>query len=439
MANTHPHHPIVLFDDSDGRGDGSDGAPLLSPLTDLRSVFDVRTGALTTLERLIRVLGDGSSVRLRVPDRLAVLTRERHPERSVNAHGGTGGLDAASRVLLINGRCPLIAGALLTEWSGLALGRAHRSADGAVVAAMVDAHTASAFLTTGRLPDLVSADLQTTPSPRLLTRPWHVRTFRDAALSIDLALLAEAIHSGRIPEHATTFGSHPVRVHATATLLPGVVIDASAGAVIIDEHATVRPGAIIAGPCYVGSHATVMDRAVIRPQTAIGPHCKVGGEVGGTIFQGLANKAHDGYLGDSYVGEWVNLGANTTNSNLLNTYGEIVSRPLRAARGPAGSNERTGETFLGCVLGDHVKTAIGTRIMTGSVVGTGTMFAAGQPLTGTVPGFRWVTDATPLSATSAGADYRLEKMLDVARAAMARRRIAPTEAYVEALRSLTTS
>jgi hypothetical protein len=139
--------------------------------------------------------------------------------------------------------------------------------------------------------------------------------------------------------------------------------------------------------------------------------CKVGGEITGVIFQGHTNKAHEGFLGDSYIGKWVNLGAGTTNSNLLNTYGPVVV-----------DRQRTGETFMGCVLGDHVRTAIGTRIMTGAVVGTGTMWAASKPITGRTAPMRWVTDAGEKP-------YRPEKFLEVAIAAMARRdaRTTPAE------------
>jgi UDP-N-acetylglucosamine diphosphorylase / glucose-1-phosphate thymidylyltransferase / UDP-N-acetylgalactosamine diphosphorylase / glucosamine-1-phosphate N-acetyltransferase / galactosamine-1-phosphate N-acetyltransferase len=177
----------------------------------------------------------------------------------------------------------------------------------------------------------------------------------------------------------------------------------------------------------------VLERSLVKSNTALGPWCKVAGEVGGTIFQGFANKAHDGHLGDSYIGEWVNLGAGTTNSNLLNTYGEVVAK-----QSPRGSNERTGETFLGCVLGDHVKTAICTRIMTGAIVHTGTMWAATAAISGCVPGFSWVTDSSP-PPSGAGEQwkpFRFDKFMEVARAAMGRRKIVPSEATVAALLAL---
>jgi hypothetical protein len=155
--------------------------------------------------------------------------------------------------------------------------------------------------------------------------------------------------------------------------------------------------------------------------------CKVAGEVGGTIFQGLANKSHDGHLGDSWVGSWANLGAGTTNSNLLNTYDQVI-----AQHAPNATRTRTGLQFLGAIIGDHVKTAIMTRIMTGSVFGTGSMLAALTPPT-TVGRFERVTDGAGQVNRQ---PYRFEKFMEVARAAMARRKVTPSAAYTARLREL---
>jgi UDP-N-acetylglucosamine diphosphorylase/glucosamine-1-phosphate N-acetyltransferase len=209
-----------------------------------------------------------------------------------------------------------------------------------------------------------------------------------------------------------------------ALVYPGVTFDLEQGAVVVAEGATIRPGAIIHGPASIGAHSTVLDRALVKGFTAIGPYCKVAGEIGGTIIQGYSNKAHDGHLGDSWLGEWVNLGAGTTNSNLLNTYGEVFAKAA-----PDASNERTGLQFLGCILGDHVKTAICTRIMTGAIVGTGTMWAATAPVSGSIPAFSWVTDAGTKG-------YRFEKFMEVARAAMGRRKIDPSTDYARQLEDL---
>jgi hypothetical protein len=149
----------------------------------------------------------------------------------------------------------------------------------------------------------------------------------------------------------------------------------------------------------------------------------VAGEVGGTIFQGYANKAHDGHLGDSWIGEWANFGAGTTNSNLLNTYGEVIAQ---ASNGD--QRVRTGLKFLGCIVGDHVKFAILTRIMTGSVFGTGSMIAKADAPT-CVGRFEWITEERRQP-------YRWEKFAEVAEAAMARRTVKMSAAYAKRLKGL---
>lgn len=388
----------LVFDDGLGR---------LAPLTDLRPAFDVRTGAFTMLERARAVLGPDAA--LAVPGEVAPLARRRHG-LPVNPP-----LAGADPILILNGRAPLAVelAAHLTPGTVLV-----ERATGHVLAGLVPAERATAVITGD------TAGLQAVPVDGLnaMTRPWHVRSLRDRSLAFDLALLARPGHP--MPTNLTVVGPHPVSVHPSARVLPGVVFDAEHGPVAVAEHAVIRPGAVVIGPASIGPHATIMDRAVIRPGTAVGPSCKVGGEVGGSVFQGYANKAHDGYLGDSWIGEWVNLGAGTTTSNLLNTYGEVKACPA-----PGEPPEPTGETFLGATIGDHAKTAIGTRVMTGAVIGTGAMFAASMPLAGNVPSFSWITDA----GTTA---WRPDRFFQTARAMMARRGVEPTDEYVERVRSL---
>lgn len=394
----------IIFDD--GRG-------TLAPLTDLRPAFAIRTGAMTTFDRLRLLLGLDVAALL-VPAPLAPLTREQHPGLPVNTLDGLAG-----DILLVNGRCPLPYKEIASLQTGEAI---VEGGTGDLVAVATTAES---------VPDLLAGKpLQSRQiefaSPALLSRPWHVRTFRDPALHADLAVLS-AGHEGEQPptmRQVTVITGAALRVHPTARIYPGVVLDCEAGPIVIDEFATVRPGAIICGPAYIGPHATILDRAIIRGHTAIGPWCKVAGEVGGTIFQGYSNKAHDGYLGDSWIGEWSNLGAGTTNSNLLNTYGEIIARAT-----PDGSNERTGQQFLGCIVGDHCKFAICTRIMTGSVVHSGTMWAATAPVKGCVAPFSWATD-------EGVKNFRLDKFTEIARSVMGRRKVAPSEAYLTRLGEL---
>ncbi len=406
-----PHLPIALVHDSKG---------LLAPLTDLRASFDVRTGALTLRERVVPAC-------VFVPPELEGITREVLP----TIHGGRAPAPNATlvneapgglgEVLVVNGRCPLppvdspppLGHALVDEEAGdLILARV----PGRDVARVAGG-------------DLAGLTLSPLAGRHLITRPWHVRAFRDACMAHDLKhLCAHADNSPRHLAGVSLVGWGPLTNQGT--ICAGVVLDLTHGSIAILEHAVVRPGAVLIGPCCVGPHSTVLERATIRQHTAIGPWCKVNGEVGGTIFQGYANKAHDGYLGDSWVGEWVNLGAGTTNSNLLNTYGEIVSRAT-----PEGKNERTGETFLGAVIGDHVKTAICTRIMTGSVLHTGSMFATTAPVSGCVGAFTWATD-DPDTGRPGHRPYRLDKFGEVMRAAMARRKAEPSQAYLRRLAEL---
>jgi UDP-N-acetylglucosamine diphosphorylase/glucosamine-1-phosphate N-acetyltransferase len=283
-----------------------------------------------------------------------------------------------------------------------------------------------AFIERRELPDDVRRVERA--EPPLATAPWDVFSSAGARLAGDLALAVEAgilaedswmrLHGG------TVVGDHPVRIHRTAVIDPGVVLDAREGPVVVGDGAHLGVHAVLHGQVAVMTGTRVADHATLKRNTVIGPRCRVGGEVGATVFQGYANKSHDGHLGDSWVGSWVNLGAATVNSNLLNTYGEV---PMRLE--PDGPRLRSGRQFLGCVLGDHVKTAIGTRIMTGTAIGTGAMIATSTPPPTTVGRFAWLTDAGDRR-------YRLEKFIELARKVMGRRDAALGPAEEARLRAL---
>ncbi len=415
--------PLILFDDD---------SPWLAPLNDLRAAFQVRTGALTTLERW-RLLAGSQGLELagvRPSTRLGTLTLEAPGVKA--APGADAG--ASDEVVFVNGRCVLPPAGLAGLGAGSAL--VPRGAGGSgtseeIVAARLTARDAWAFLSALSLP----AEVRRVPcdDARMLRRPWDVIRHRDACLDEDLKRLASGIEAS--PEHSRgTITQAPgvlltnagaIRIHPTARVCPGVILDAESGPIVIDENAVVRPGSIILGPAYVGKSSVILERALIKAHTAIGPVCKVTGEVGGTIFQGYANKGHDGHLGDSWVGEWANFGAGTTNSNLLNTYAEVIATALASG----ASRERTGIQYLGCIVGDHTKFAICTRIMTGSVFGTGCMVATTAAPPTCVPAFSWLTDERTQP-------YRFSKFLDVARTVMARRKIVPSDAYLQAVAAL---
>ena len=164
-----------------------------------------------------------------------------------------------------------------------------------------------------------------------------------------------------------------------ADIEPGVVFDVRHGVVVIDQGAEIRSGTRLEGPCYVGPGARVLG-GFIRT-SILGPRAVVRGEVSSTIFHGYANKAHDGFVGHSVIGRWVNLGAGTTTSNLKNTYGTV-------RLSIDGTSVDTGRQFLGSLIGDHAKTAIGTMLATGTVVGAGAN-VFGDGLGKYVPPFSW--------------------------------------------------
>lgn len=404
-----------------------DGKGLLSPLTDLRPACCIRTGALTLLDRLDASLY-GTLFLATSPHRAALAREAAKQHAREFAVDVTGVIDSDSANYVMNSRCVLPP----ADTASLKVGQAivERGSGDLIVAHVSAQHARELVHATDPAAAIAGWSLtrvEEVAAPALLSRPWHVRTYRDRALASDLARLEKQLNAST-PTGFTTFGSHALRVMPSARILPGVVLDLEHGPIFIAEHAVIRPGVILCGPCYVGPSSTILDRAVIRPSTAIGPHCKVAGEVSGTIFQGYSNKAHDGFLGDSWIGEWVNLGAGTTNSNLLNTYAEVIARAVPEGTS-ASKNERTGEQFLGAIIGDHVKTAICTRIMTGSILHAGSMFATTAPVSGCVGPFTWATDAGKHA-------YRLDKFLEVMKAAMSRRKVVASEAYLAGMREL---
>ncbi|MHC5045520.1 MAG: putative sugar nucleotidyl transferase [Planctomycetota bacterium] len=388
MASTS----MVIFDDGQGR---------FGPMTDLRACFEVRTGMLTTAGRLAAARPEPLGAYW-VPADLAAVVAER-ADAPVNR------LPDGKDVLCVNGRWRLPRRDL-----SLKLGQAALEQDTEhVVAARLAREDAERFLASGELPDGV--DAQPAGRELLYVYPWDVLAMLSEAICCDIE--AVRILDAKVPsDEATVVGPHPVEVHRSAKLYPNVVLDAERGPIAVRERAVIRPGAVISGPCSIGRDAVIIDHASVKPNTVIGPMCKIGGEVGETVFQGYSNKAHDGHLGGSWVGKWVNFGAGTVNSNLLNTYGEVSMRLE-----PDGPMSRTGLTFLGAVVGDHVKFAIGTRIMTGTVVGTGAMIATTDPPPTTVRRFAWLTD-------KGESVFRFDKFMDTVVKVMTRRDQVPSRA-----------
>jgi hypothetical protein len=231
-----------------------------------------------------------------------------------------------------------------------------------------------------------------------------------------VADVADFTHEGgdQLPDGSIVIGDPGDVVILGAAVEPGVVFDVRHGAVVVEQHAYVKHGTRLEGPVLVGPGSEVLGGTIAH--TALGPRCKVRGEITGTVFTGYANKAHDGFVGHSVVGRWVNLGAGTTTSNLKNTYGGV--------RVDVGADRiETGRQLLGTVFADHSKTAIGTQLDTGTLVGTGAnVFGWARPPKYVAP-FAWGADAM----------MRREGFLDIASRVMPRRKVEFTDAVRESL------
>ena len=265
----------------------------------------------------------------------------------------------------------------------------------------------------------------TTPkvvTARTLDAPWNLLDLLHHALGRRM----ENMTSTAVPSGVHVLGDAPVRLEAGAKVDPGVVLDAEAGGIWIEANARVRPGAVLVGPVHVGPDSIIREQAVVRGSD-IGPTCRVAGETNNSILQGWCNRAHEGHVGDSVLGVWSNLGAGTTISNLLNSYEEVSVRMT-----PGGSRRRTNRLFVGAFVGDFVRTAIGTKISTGTVIGTGAMLAEESTITGAVPSFAWWTP-------SGRRTWRFDKFVTSLQTVMARRGQVPSPEMLQRLRDAFTN
>lgn len=392
-----------------------DGKGSFGPLCDLRPSFGLRTGAMTTIERLAAE-ARAEVAALWVPAHLAGIVAE-------STSLPTNAVPAGDAFLVVHGRLTTVSS--LPHLPSGPEEEAIVGPDGAVLAAWLRRSGAERLLRDRALPDAVRV---TRCEASLLETPWQLLDGLPRLITADVERIggeAEGLGYRVLPARdPARMGEHLVLLHRTAQIGPFVVFDTTAGPIHVAPKATIRPFTVLCGPVSIGAGSTVADRALIKPNTTCGPQCRLGGEVGGTSIVGFSNKTHDGHLGDSVIGEWVNLGAGTDNSNLLNTYGEV---PVRLE--PEGPRQRSGRIFLGAIIGDHVKCAIGTRLMTGTVVGTGAMIASSSPPPSTVRRFAWITD-------DGERRYALPKFVEVMRAVWKRRSLEPGPAYVHAVERL---
>ncbi|NQU20791.1 MAG: hypothetical protein HQ567_05870 [Candidatus Nealsonbacteria bacterium] len=373
------------------------------PLALSRPIWDLRCGMTSLAEKLIDKVG-ATDVACFVPPYMADVVRGK-VDWPVNDPATLGGDD----LLIVAGRVRAAGlGIEPTGPSQIAL-----DADGEPLVVRI-AQADLEKLDTDSIEALLEAAKGSLPSAETEVQTWNYTwdlvLANPQQLTEDFAAAGRNGIEGTVEEPRAIRGSAgDVYVAPGALIHPMVVLDAAEGPIYIDEGAEIHPFSRIEGPCYIG-RKTILLGAKCREGNSIGPVCRVGGEVEESIIHGYSNKYHDGFLGHAYVGEWVNLGAFTTNSDLKNDYSN-VSVSLDGKR-PID----TGSTKVGALIGDHTKTSIGTLFNTGAYVGAMALIAAtGKPLPKFIPSFAWFIEGVVTKG------FGKKKLFETAQTATGRR------------------
>lgn len=360
---------LVVFEDAGYRN--------LLPLVYARGVFDLRCGFDSLLDKIETAFGraaDALSIRGSSPALEAVLAQRR--SRPVNEVPSGNDLLFVNGRLLVRRRFELEPDTAVWRGDTLLAARVTPATGPVLMKALADDSLEPAR---ARLRNVeMSAEVAA-----LIDYPWQLVHESEAEIARQFDPASAGVR-GTVDPGAHLLDESNIHVGAGSRIKPGCVLDAEDGPIHLGENVAVGPNATLTGPCFIG------DGCVIRPGanisgSSIGPVCKVGGEVEATIIHGHSNKQHDGFLGHSYVGQWVNLGADTVNSDLKNTYGPV--------RVPINGREiDSGETFVGAFIGDHSKTGINVALPTGCVIGHACNVFVSRYPPKFVPSFSWLTD-----------------------------------------------
>ncbi|MGQ9596512.1 MAG: putative sugar nucleotidyl transferase [Thermoproteota archaeon] len=388
---------------------------MLYPLTLTRATFELRCGTMIIFERIRRILGVDTVFFLR--DYLAPVFKERFGNMIVNDMRSLDNDD----VIFINGR-----------W--LPKPDQHFEDDEVVVTSKEDIVYLKAKKNTVRR--VLSEDIGKTMEnlrselsvkeveTRMMGYPWDLIKYNHEMLEEDF----EAYRSRKEglaaldPRVAVVGERDMLYVSRTAQIHPFAVLDTTSGPIIIEDDARIYPFSRLEGPCYIGRDSWVV-RGNIREDTSIGPVCRVGGEVEASVISGYSNKYHTGFLGHSYVGEWVNIGALTTNSDLKNDYSTVDVYVK-------GKLLDTGDIKIGSFIGDHTKFGIGCLLNTGTVVGVACVILGGDVLPKHIPSFCWYADGRLRKGSG------LRRTVEAERRVMSRRKVTMSDAYAKMLEKI---
>ncbi len=383
----------------------------LLPLVYFRPVYELRCGINLLKDKIIRSFSN-SNVILHARDYLTDVLKRDYPNYYVNELPPN-----ANQVLFVNGRVladPHFADKFKYNGKDIAYVKGDD-----IVAFWASGENLEKFKNKFGTP-LTKSDFENYEkveiSAKLINYPWDIINNNGEQIVIDFNILTDdkARREGKIYEGVHLLNEHFIHIEEGAKIKPGVVLDAENGSIYIGKNVKILPNAVIEGPAYVGDGSLIKVSAKIYENTSIGPVCKVGGEVEASIIHAFSNKQHEGFIGHSYLGTWVNIGADTNNSDLKNDYGNVKVYV-------DGELIDSGSMFVGLIMGDHSKSGINLMFNTGTVVGVScNIYGSGLPPK-FVPSFSWG------GAQDGFVTYRIDKAIEVARKVMARRNVQLTE------------
>lgn len=240
---------------------------------------------------------------------------------------------------------------------------------------------------------------------------WDIFQKNGEALKHDFELISKGRKSEQLSSSVTVIGDKNLIFLEEGAKAEACILNTTAGPIYLGRDAEIMEGSAVRGPFALCEHSALKMSAKIYGPTTIGPHSKVGGEVGNSVIFGFSNKAHDGFIGNSVLGEWCNLGADTNSSNLKNNYGNV-----KLYNYALNKQVDSGLQFCGLIMGDHSKSGINTMFNTGTVVGVGCNIYGGSFPVTHIPNFSW-------GGSSGFEDYRLEKLFETAEKVYERRGI----------------
>jgi UDP-N-acetylglucosamine diphosphorylase/glucosamine-1-phosphate N-acetyltransferase len=369
----------------------------LNPLALSRPVFELRTGTCTIRQKLVALLK---------PDRTFLICRE-YLRTVIEEDIPAISFDIpAEKLLFINGR--VIPDETFMKSITTSEEKLFYAGETLVAAQVNDGKAFAAQLKSGHYASFPRESIEA----ETIEYPWDLVELSGSLIEREFHLFGSRPVS---KTEAHLLDREKIFIGEGVSILPGTVIDATGGPVIIDNETKVMANCYLAGPLYIGTGCLIKAGARLYGAVSMGSTCKIGGEITESIFQGYSNKQHDGFIGHSYIGAWVNIGADTNNSDLKNNYKDVTvylnNEPVE-----------TGLTFVGTFMGDHSKTAINTVINTGTVIGFSVnIFGEGFP-PHFIPSFSWGGKRKFIT-------YKLEDAVDSARRVMKRRNVELSDAY----------